>query len=146
MHVHSYLTAHTKTYADTWSRISRLAGPIAVAGAVTAAVLVGASPANADITVDSAVCLNNATVYTENPNPVTIRPNYPYVYWNVTLPTACRTANASLFQTINGVRYHAEPAEGGYLTESGTLVLTLQTSMSSRNLASFSVTVLNPPQ
>ena len=78
-----------------WSKLSRAAGVVALA--VTVAALVGAQPANADITVDSAVCLNLATGSLTSTNPVIIQEGVPAtVEWHSTINWQyCSAANGN---------------------------------------------------
>src|SRR4051794_456379 len=87
------------------SRSIRAAG--VTAAAVVAAALVGAQPAHADITVDSAVCINNASGTLTPTNPVIVpQPDfllYARVSWQTTTDTQyCRQANGRLVLVLNG--------------------------------------------
>lgn len=127
-----------------WSRIGRTAGVVTVA--VTASVLVGAAPANADITVDSAVCLNGASA-TLVVHPKSV-PSVAQLDWTAVLPQPyCRQANAQLVLTNDSLHNVAVqvPTQDTYTVTAprGTSLwrLRLRTSLGQKDLASVWVTL-----
>jgi hypothetical protein len=127
---------------------SRLIRAAAVTAAtVVAGALVGAQPAHADITVDSAVCLNNASG-TLSPSNAVIVPQpdfleYARVNWTSTTDNQyCSQANAALLLKHNNLTAKLSPRWGGHvnLIDPGTYTLWVQTSLGSKYLASVSVT------
>ena len=127
------------------SRLIRAAG-VAAATMVVGA-LVGAQPAHADITVDSAVCINNASGTLTPPNPV-IAPQpdfleYARVFWQTTTDTTyCRQANGWLVLVRGGKEGNrlALGSSSGRLFSPGTYTLRLHTSLGSKDLAFVTVT------
>jgi hypothetical protein len=126
------------------SRLIRAAG-VAAATVVVAAV-VGAQPAHADITVDSAVCISNA-LGAMNPSVAAIvqQPDftsYALVYWQTTTDTMyCHQANGRLVLVHNG--QVSRPLGLGFgnarLYTPGLYTLRLATSVGGKDLASVQV-------
>jgi hypothetical protein len=126
-----------------WSLVGRTAA--VVTGAVTAAVLVGAAPASADIIVDSAVCLNGASAtMVVHPKPF---PQAAQLEWTAVLPQPyCRQANAQLLLTNDSQHYAVQVSLHGTDTVTGPIGTTLwkvkvQTSQGGTDLASVWVTI-----
>jgi hypothetical protein len=133
------------------SQVRRAAG--AVTAAVVAGVLAAPQPAGADIAVDSAVCLSNASGTLTSPNPVipadpVIPPvpldplDYPLLNWQATIQTTyCRAANASLLLVRPGGRGSAVANPGSRRAfDPGLYVLRVRTSLGSKDLASIMIT------
>ena len=126
------------------SRSIRAAG--VTAAAVVVAALVGAPPAHADITVDSAVCISNASG-TMTPTTTAIVPqpdftSYALVYWQTTTDTMyCHQANGRLVLVHNG--QISRPLGLGFgnarLYTPGRYTLRLTTSVGGKDLASVQV-------
>ena len=124
-----------------WSRLTR--GALITAPAMLAAVLVGAQPASADITVDSAVCLSHATATVSADHPNEPGAHVAYLSWWATVDTTyCHAANASLLLVHNNKVLRSSPsASGSYtVTEWGRYTLRVTTSMGSKDIISVSVT------
>jgi hypothetical protein len=124
-----------------WSSLTR--GALVTAPAMLAAVLVGAQPASADITVDSAVCLNHATATVSADRPDGPDVHVAYLSWWASVDTTyCHAANASLLLVHNNkVLRSSSAASGGYtVTEWGWYTLRVATSMGSKDIISVSVT------
>jgi hypothetical protein len=127
------------------SHVRRAAG--GVAAAVVVGVLVGPQPANADITVDSAVCLNNASGTVTSPNPV-IPPgaifsnDYPMLNWQATIETTyCRQANVSLHLVRNSEFSNPLHTPGsGRVFDPGLYLLRVSTSLGAKDVASIRIT------
>jgi hypothetical protein len=112
------------------------------AATVVVAALVGAQPAHADITVDSAVCISNASGTLTPPNAAIVaQPDfleYAQVFWQTTTNNQfCRQANGQLFLVHKGVV--SRPLGLGWgnarLTDPGLYTLRLTTSLNGRDLA-----------
>ena len=126
------------------SHVSRAAA--VVAAAVVAGVLAAPQPANADITVDSAVCLNNASGTLTSPSPF-IPPavgfdEFPLLRWRATIQTTyCSQANASLRLVYGGKLSNPLQNPGsGLALNAGLYVLQVDTLLGSKDLASIRVT------
>jgi hypothetical protein len=127
------------------SRLVRAAG--VTAATVVVGALVGAQPAHADITVDSAVCISNASGTLTPPNPV-IAPHpdflvYARVFWQTTTDNMyCRQANGWLVLVRGGKEGNriALGSGNGKLFDPGTYTLRLHTSLGSKDLAAVTVT------
>jgi hypothetical protein len=126
-----------------WSLLGRTAA--LVTGAVTAAVLIGAAPASADITVDSAVCLNGASATLVNH--LKPFPSATLLEWTAVLPQPyCNQANAQLRLTDDYQNHSVPVALHGTYTVSGLSVTTFWhvkvfTSQGGKDLAWVSVTI-----
>jgi hypothetical protein len=123
-------------------RMSRAAGLVTFA--TIGAVLVSAAPASADITVDSAVCLSNASGSLTSANPVVQSPNVPSFEWNATLPfTQCSQANGHLFLARVGspTQFQVANSGQGQSAVSATVILRVQTSLGRRDLAFLTLTI-----
>jgi hypothetical protein len=121
-----------------WSKLSRAAGVVALA--VTAAALVGAQPANADITVDSAVCLSIATGSLTSTIPVIPPEGLPAtVDWHSTINWQyCSAANGNLSLLLDSTvlfKSITRPDSSTAVFNRGTLRLHLQTSVGGKDLA-----------
>jgi hypothetical protein len=129
-----------------WSRLGKAAAVLVPV--VGTALLVGAQPANADITVDSAVCLNNATGTLTSPNPVVTWPAHPVVSWTTTGVQSmyCAGANATLVLLYEDGRYSPRKTPSGTddVFVAGVWTLQLRTSLSYRNLSWIRLTINNP--
>jgi hypothetical protein len=121
-----------------WLKLSRAAGVLA--SAVTAATLVGAQPANADITVDSAVCLSTATGSLTSTIPVIPAQGLPAtVDWHSIISWQyCSAANGNLSLFLDNTALFkniSRPDSSTAVFERGTLRLHLQTSLGQKDLA-----------
>lgn len=126
-----------------WLKLGRAAGVVTLA--VTAAALVGAQPANADITVDSAICLNSATGSLTSTNPVIVRDGLPaIVTWHFSMNSqACSAANGDvrlLRDTTVVFDNIGNPNSSTAVLKRGTLRLRLQTSLGQKDLALLQIT------
>jgi hypothetical protein len=118
-----------------------------VGTAVVAGMLAAPTAAHADITVDSAVCLSNASGTVTSPNPV-IPPgpidyfSYPVLSWQATTQTTyCRQANAELHLVLNSQLSNPLQNPGsGRVFDPGLYVLRVTTSVGSRDIASVRIT------
>ncbi|MEV4509947.1 hypothetical protein AB0K00_13415 [Dactylosporangium sp. NPDC049525] len=126
------------------THVRRAAG--VVAAAVIAGVLAAPQPANADITVDSAVCLSNASGTLTSPDPV-IPPgpkdffSYPVLNWQATIHTTyCSQAGAALYLVRNGELSNRLSNPGsGRVFDPALYVLRVTTLVGSKDVASIRV-------
>ncbi|MER7276137.1 hypothetical protein ABT369_16935 [Dactylosporangium sp. NPDC000244] len=125
----------------------RTSGAAALAALTTiGTLLVSAGPAHADITVDSAICLQNATGALTSSNPVVAAPGHPTFQWTASLPyTQCAQSNGHLYLVDNGVATLL-PANSGNGVEGGpgrhVLILRVKTSLGQRDLSSVTLTTV----
>ena len=122
-----------------WSKAAVLLVPVVVA------VLVGAQPASADITVDSAICLHQATGTLTSERPVILPDDDPVLEWTTANVQTmyCRGANAVLKLVLDNQDASVPlPAAGSAdVFFPGLWKLRLRTSLGQKDLAWITVTI-----
>src|SRR5690242_2559986 len=78
----------------------RIRALAAVLLAAFVTILMGAVPARADVTVDSAVCIAGATGSFRFVNPALTWPDSTGASWSASLPTACSGASVALVESV----------------------------------------------